>query len=79
MRKWKWVIILSLSVGALLAGGFGFPAIADGPAWSVFALVFGCFGTGYACSRLDQDIGAICIRIQVDHWKPHITITKVEH
>ena len=76
MKKWRWIIYLSLSTAAFMAGGSWLPQIPDAPVWAVFLLVFGIFWAGYACAHLDQEIGGVHVQVGVRHFRPFIKVIK---
>ena len=74
----KWLIILIVSVVLLIVAAILFPDIPDMPVFPVFALTFGCFGLGYACSRLDELTGPMRIRVHIELSRhPKISITRL--
>jgi len=78
MKKWRWLIGLSLSTAALMVGASQLPQMPDIPGWAILLLVFGIFYVGYSCSRLDQERGGVHIQFGVSHWKPYVKILREE-
>lgn len=62
----KWLTILLVSTGLACAGAMLFPDIPNAPVFPVLALVFGCFGAGYACSQLDELTGAMRFHVHIE-------------
>jgi hypothetical protein len=79
MKKAKtWLILLGISVGLAMAGAILFPHIPNMPVFPLLALIFGCFGVGYACSQLDELTGPMRIRVHIEISRhPKISITRV--
>jgi len=74
----KWLILLMVSMVLVIAGAILFPDIPDMPVFPILALVFGCFGMGYACSQLDELTGPMRIRVHIELSRhPKISIKKV--
>ena len=74
----KWLILLMVSMGLVVAGAILFLDISDMPVFPVLALVFGCFGGGYACSQLDELTGPMWIQVHIELSRhPKIRVTKV--
>jgi len=61
----KWLIILLVAIGLTVASSILFPEIPDMPVFPVFALIFGCFGVGYACARLDELTGPMRFQVHI--------------
>lgn len=74
----KWLVLLGVSTGLAFAGAALFPDIPNAPVFPVLALVFGCFGAGYACSQLDKLTGPMRVRVHIELSRhPKISIKKV--
>jgi len=77
MKKWKWLIILVVCIVAGVLGFYFISPLQDVSPIAILAIIFGLYWSGYAASRLGDNMPNVKVHVKVKGWKPHITVTPI--